>query len=231
MPQLSTNLLSVSQLVRKGNKVTFDDNGCRILDNCGELIAVADLYNGMYRLRVWRINHCLQTSISSSNIWHRRLGHLSDAVLSKMKNGIVSGVKIDEKLDNKFNCVSCCEGKQSRNPFGNAGSRAESLLEIIHTDLCGPTKTLSIGGARYFLLFVDDYSRMVFVYFLKTKDEAFQYFVDFKNMVENQIEKSIKIVRSDNGKEFCNNSFNTLFKKSGIIHQTTNPHKMDFVSE
>lgn len=164
VPQLTTNLLSVSQLVRRGNTVLFDENGCRILNAHNELIAVGEIYNNMYRLKIQHIDYCMQTSLNSASVWHRRLGHLSDSVLSKM-NVAVNGLKIDGKLDNKFNCISCCEGKQTRNSFGNNGTRAKSLLEIIHTDLCGPTKTKSIGGAHYFLLFVDDYSRMVFVYF------------------------------------------------------------------
>lgn len=223
VPQLTTNLLSVSQLVRRGNTVIFDESGCRIFNQHNEVIAIGELYNNMFRLKIQHIDLCMQTSLNSASVWHRRLGHLSDSVLTKM-NTAVSGLKIDGKIDNKFNCVSCCEGKQIRNSFGSNGSRAKSTLEIIHTDLCGPSKIPTIGGARYFLLFVDDFSRMVFVYFLKKKDEAFSCFVDFKSQAENQLNKKIKILRSDNGGEFCNRIFDDFLKKNGIIHQTTNPH-------
>lgn len=151
----------------------FDASGCYIYNKDEELIATAEMHNNIYRLRIQQFDFCLQTSTNSANVWHRRLGHLSDAVLGKMIKRPVTGLKINSKINNKFNCEPCCEGKQTRNSFGNTGSRAKSLLEIIHTDLCGRFEIKSIDGAQYCLLFVDDYSRMVFVYFLKQKSVAF----------------------------------------------------------
>ncbi|GJV30171.1 retrovirus-related pol polyprotein from transposon TNT 1-94 [Tanacetum coccineum] len=81
----------------------------------------------------------------------------------------------------------CVYGKQSRPsfPVGNS-MRAAACLDLIHSDLCGPMSVDSIGGSRYFLLFIDDYSRMSWVYFLKNKSEAFDYFKKFKSYVEKQ---------------------------------------------
>lgn len=97
----------------------------------------------------------------------------------------------------------CCEGKQTRSSFPREGSRASKVLELVHADVCGPMETKSIGGSRYFLVLQDDFTRMTFTYFLKTKEEAFDCFKEFKNFVENQKGVKIKTLRTDNGGEFC----------------------------
>ena len=78
-------------------------------------------------------------------------------------------------------------------------------LEIIHIDLCGSMRTQSINGDKYFILFINDYSRMTWVQLLKHKYEAFEMFKAFKNQVENQIKKRIKCLHSDRGGEFSSN--------------------------
>lgn len=104
---------------------------------------------------------------------------------------------------NSQNCEVYCEGIQARLPFASRGSRAGDILQAIHSDICGPMETTSLGGARYFLIFIDDYySHMCFIYFLKTKDETRNKFKEFKNMVENQQNRRIKVLRTDNGGEF-----------------------------
>lgn len=82
----------------------------------------------------------------------------------------------------------------------------------------------SINGALYFMLLVDDFSRKVFVYFLRHKHETFGRFAEFKTMVENQTGRKIKTLRTDNGKEYCNNDFKDFCRQNGIVHQTSNVH-------
>lgn len=89
-----------------------------------------------------------------------------------------------------------------RLPFPQVGRRSTETLQIVHADVCGAMENKSIGGARYFLLFVDDFSRMNFIYFLKHKNEVFKIFKEFRAKVENQQNKKIKILRTDNGGEF-----------------------------
>lgn len=83
---------------------------------------------------------------------------------------------------------------------------------------------VSLGGSKYFILFVDDCSRMTCIYFLKNKNEAFKFFQQYKAMAENQTGKKIKFLRSDNGLEFCNKEFDEYLNGNGIIHQKTNPY-------
>lgn len=86
-----------------------------------------------------------------------------------------------------------------------------------------PMETRSLGRAKYFLIFKDDFSKMAFVYFLQTKDQVFEYFKEFKNLVENQTERKIKILRSDNGGEFCSAIFEKFLRQAGILHQQNQP--------
>ena len=220
VPDLATNLLSVSQLMKRGNKVNFDKNCCYIYNQKNEMVATADLVEGVYKLNIKRVD-CLLTSVSGS-VWHRRFGHINSSDLDKMKDGAVIGMSYTDKSQvSKTNCIVCCEGKQTRLPFTHIGNRGEELLDIVHSDICGPMENKSIGGSKYFLLFVDDYSRMAFVYFLKTKDEVFTNFKTYKSLVENQIGKKIKVLRTDNGLEFCSKEFEKYLQNAGIIHQKT----------
>ncbi|CAG4987165.1 unnamed protein product [Colias eurytheme] len=226
IPKLTTNLLSVSELIRNGNLVIFQGDICKILNHNKVVVAIARLVNGVYRLDTKQ--DCLlagKAETATSMLWHRRLGHINSKDLNSMKNGAVEGVSFPEKAEiDKSQCITCCEGKLARLPFTHSGSRCDSVLEVVHADVCGPMETISEGKSRYFLLFVDDYSRMAFVYFLKAKNEAFKYFKVYKALVEKQTQKSIKILRTDNGGEFCSTEFESFLDKEGIVHQKTNPH-------
>ncbi|KAL0430353.1 UNVERIFIED_CONTAM: Retrovirus-related Pol polyprotein from transposon TNT 1-94 [Sesamum radiatum] len=99
--------------------------------------------------------------------------------------------------------------------------RAKAVLELIHTDVCGPMRTPSHEQNRYFILFIDDYSRMTWVYFMREKSEVFKIFKKFKNLVEKQSGQRIKVLRSDRGKEYNNSEFDKFCEEEGIDHQTT----------
>lgn len=222
IPSLTTNLISVSQLIAKGNRVLFRNDGCEIYNKADELVATACLINGVYKLRM--PESFVASAVTSSEIWHRRLGHVNSNYLNRMQDA-VEGFTLDRKTNiSKTSCIVCCEGKQSRLPFPHNGNRSEELLHTVHTDICGPFSNVSLGGSRYYILFVDDYSRMIFVYFIKNKSDAFGCFQKYKAVVEKQINKKIKILRSDNGKEFCNKEFDNYLTKEGIIHQKSNPY-------
>lgn len=223
IPSLTTNLLSVSQLIKKGNSVSFTDKGCCVYNKKQQLVATAVLINGVYKVNLVSQEY-LAASVVSGVTWHRRLGHVNKEYLTKMKNAVL-GMSFNEKVEiSKASCTTCCEGKQCRLPFKGSGQRSSNLLDLVHTDICGPMETTSIGGARYFLLFVDDYSRITFVYFLKHKNEALKYFKIFKAQVENQTKRTIKVIRSDNGLEYCNKEFEDHLNSAGIIHQKSNPY-------
>lgn len=223
VPELSTNLLSVSKMIKSGCKVEFNKVGCVIYNQNQEKVAEASLINDMYKLNC-KMDAYAMAAKSEADIytWHQRMGHMNFKDLKKISN-CASGVKISLDKEDGI-CISCIEGKQTRQPFPTEGSRATELLERIHSDVCGPMQTASIGHARYLVTFIDDFSRKVFVYFIKNKSEVLDKFIEFKNRVENELNRKIKVLRSDNGKEYINKSFDTYLKKHGILHQTSNPY-------
>lgn len=110
----------------------------------------------------------------AGNLWHRRFGHLNFNDLKILNdNNVVHELVCNKTINKNIKYDVCCEGKQPRLSFKNEGKRSNSLLHIVHADLCGPMGVPSIGGCRYQLLFEYDYSKMVFEYFLKNNDEVF----------------------------------------------------------
>ena len=86
-------------------------------------------------------------------------------------------------------------------------NRNSQLLELVYFDICELNGILTRGGNRYFITFIDDYSRYTYVYLMRSKDEAFNKFKCYKSVVENQMEKKIKILRSDRGGEYFPTEF------------------------
>ena len=113
-------------------------------------------------------------------------------------------------------CRHCFHGKQTRTSFKVKEHTTSRPLEIIHTDLCGPTRTKSFQGEHYFILLIDDYTRVTWVVFLKEKSDAFMKFKAFKALVENEANLKIKCLISDNGGEFTSNKFNDFCEAHGI---------------
>ena len=89
-------------------------------------------------------------------------------------------------------CESCLEEKMTMRPFKAKGYRAKEVMDLVHTDLCGPMSTCARGGYEYFITFTDDYSRYGYIYLMRHKSEAFEKFKEYKAEVENHRGKSIK---------------------------------------
>ena len=137
---------------------------------------------------------------------------------------LVQGLEIVNSSKSDL-CEPCLLGKHHRTPFPvGESTRASGLLDLIHSDLCGPMNMASFSGARYFITFIDDHSRRMFVYFLHSKDQALNAFNEFKALVENETGRNIKRVRTDGGGEYCSNALKSVFKSAGIEHQITPPH-------
>ncbi|GJW90163.1 retrotransposon protein, putative, ty1-copia subclass [Tanacetum coccineum] len=109
----------------------------------------------------------------------------------------------------------------TRKSFPHRPERATDLLGIIHTDVCGPLRHVSRQGDSYFIIFTDDYTHYGYVYLLKHKHEVFETFKVFKNEVENQLEKTIKALRSDRGGEYISQEFKD-YLKAYMVRSMTN---------
>jgi hypothetical protein len=117
-----------------------------------------------------------------------------------------------------------CTRKEHQEPFPKRDSKAEGVLELIHSYVCGPMPSTSISGYVYYVSFIDDYSHKTWVYFLKSKDEVFGKFKEFKALIENLFKRKIKILRSDNGGEYTSKEFVKFCKDVEIKRELTTPY-------
>ena len=127
----------------------------------------------------------------------RRLGHLSFSQINRSSrlNDVrgLSNITLPESII----CKSFQFGKQTRVQFNAKEGSSSRPLELIHTDICGPMRKNSPHGEQYYILFIDDFSRMCWIGLLKHKDEAFEKFQIFKALVENEVDLKFKCLRYD----------------------------------
>ncbi|GJV76821.1 putative RNA-directed DNA polymerase, partial [Tanacetum coccineum] len=217
VPGYEVSLLSVHKL-SKDNKfrVIFDDNTCVIQDSVQRTqVGTGSESNVLYFLNTGKRlvnNNNIEVCCLSKCIWHNRLGHPADQVLSILKT------KLDFEKDNTDNvCDVCHKAKQTREPFPLSEHKSKALGQLVHLDVWGPYKVQSKEGYKYFLTVVDDFTRAVWVFLLKGKDEVFHHIVIFYNLVKNQFDKTIKVFRSDNGTEFINQNMDKFCKEKVTI--------------
>ncbi|RVW71923.1 Retrovirus-related Pol polyprotein from transposon TNT 1-94 [Vitis vinifera] len=159
------------------------------------------------------------SSLPSLALWHSRLGHApSSRVQQLVSRGLLGSVSKDN-----FDCTSCQLGKQPALPFNNSESISNSIFELIHSDVWGPSPVASIGGSRYFVVFIDDYSHYSWIFPMKSRSEILSIYSNFAKMVETQFSKRIKTFRSDNALEYTQYAFQALLHSYGTIHHLTCP--------
>ena len=227
IPELKNNLLSLGQLQEKELTIIIQKGACKIFHEERGLIAVSKMSsNRMFMLfdqtGETGQQRCLQAITEDApKLCHERYGHLSHTGMKTLQSKeMVRGLPSFDVQ--KFTCSDCLVGKQSRNPIPKKSSwRAKEVLELIHSDICGPITPVTTSGVRYVLCFIDDHSRKAWAYFLKEKSEAFSYFKEFKKKVETETEKLIKCLRTDRGGEYTSTEFSEFCKEHGIRRQLT----------
>jgi hypothetical protein len=121
-------------------------------------------------------------------------------------------------------CKGCALGKNIKKPFPRSSNRSKEILDLIHLDVCSPMPVRSLRGSLYYVIFIDDYSRKTWLYLLKSKDEVFSKFQEFKVEIENLTNKKIKTLRTNNGGEYTSKEFVAFCKSVGIRRELTVPH-------
>ncbi|KAG9444922.1 hypothetical protein H6P81_016262 [Aristolochia fimbriata] len=173
------------------------------------LVIKGSLYDGLYKLNAISPTLCMSVKrsrdLDSSILWHHRLGHIGkERVLILVKEEIIPELSFDE--------FGICKRK-----------RSEELLDLIHSDICGPINVPSRHGHKYFITFIDDYSKYGYVYLLNKKSDALESFKEFKAEVEKSTGKMIKGLMSDRGREYCSDLFNSYCIENGIVHYLSIP--------
>ena len=223
VPSLRKNLISLGTLDAKGFTVSMRDGILKVTS--GALVVMKGTRkNNLYYFQGNTVIGMAATvsdedvDSETTRLWHMRLGHAGEGALQNLiKQGLLKGAKTC-KLD--F-CEQCVMGKQTRVKFGTAIHNTKGILDYIHSDVWGPSRTASIGGKHYFVTFVDDYSRRVWVYLMKHKDEVLEIFLKWKKMIENQTGRKIKKLRSDNGGEYKSDPFLKVCQDEGIVRHFT----------
>ena len=159
---------------------------------------------------------CFIAQVEESWLWHKRLCHVNfDNMVKISKFKKVRGIPNLKKLDIGL-CKNCQIGKMGKIGFKSKNYQSEDILEIIHTDLCGPIGVESYIGEKLFILFVDDYSRIMTIMYLIERSDAFEKFKWYLARVEKETGKILKCLRSDRGGEFISNEFNNFCIERGI---------------
>ncbi|CAJ2641560.1 unnamed protein product [Trifolium pratense] len=156
----------------------------------------------------------------SNNLWHDRLGHPGASILNSLhQNKFI----VCNKFQNNFVCQSCQFGKQVKLPFYESLSHTLFPFDIVHSDLW-TSPTLSSGGHRYYILFLDDFTNFLWTFPIANKSQAYSIFLKFHNHIKTQFERDIKCFQCDNGKEYDNTSFHKFCEQNGMSFRFSCPH-------
>ena len=229
VPDLTTSLFSVRAVTRKGYRVFFEDEECRIETKQGKLLGKGIVDGKLFKLdcipSVSQTATIADDSVTDVDLWHQRLGHVSEQTLKKIaQEELMTGVKIPKSQTMSF-CEGCVKGKATKLPIKPVGEiRSTRKLELVHSDVCGPLQVESFSGKRYVVTFIDDYSRCCAVFFMKHKSEVLEKFKEFEATAVGDCGSRIGTLRTDNGGEYMSAEFKVYLTSRQIRHQTTVPH-------
>ena len=216
VPEFTSNLLSVHKTTKDLNcKVIFGPNLVEFQDNeTKEVVGTGRVEDGLYLLNKEENNEVKSLAVSlvgTSPLWHSRLGHPSNKVLSMVLPNLT--------LPNK-ECEACVLGKQCRKVFPESTTSYKKCFDLVHSDVW-TAPCISKDQYKYFVSFIDQKSKYTWVTLMSSKSQVFESFQKFFNYVLNQFGTKIKTLRSDNGGEYMSNQFKKLLDDNGIIHQTS----------
>nr|GEV38058.1 hypothetical protein [Tanacetum cinerariifolium] len=206
---LGHNLFCVGQFCDADLEVSFWKNTCFIRNLEGTVTFEND--------HIARII----ASKTKSWLWHHQLSHLNFGTLKKLaKDGLARGIP-RLKFQKDHLCSACALGKIKKSSHQpKAEDTNQEKLYLLHMDLCGPMRVMSINGKMYILAIVDDYSRFTWVRFLRTKDEAPETIVKYIKNIQVRLNATVRNVQTDNRTEFVNQTLYEFYENIGISHQT-----------
>ncbi|KAI3669359.1 hypothetical protein L6452_40592 [Arctium lappa] len=223
---LGHNLFSIGQFCDKGLEVNFKSKSCSVRTEDGTKLLSGNRKTNLYTINLSKVQIDNQVflmtkaSMQQSWLWHRRLSHLNFRYINKLVRGkLVKGLP-ELKYEKEHLCATCEKGKMKRGPHKpKPEPSTSSPLELLHLDLCGPMRTQSLGGKKYVLVIVDDYSRYTWVKFLRSKDETPEVLITFLKTTQVKMQRPVNFLRTDNGTEFKNKIVDEYLESVGISHQ------------
>jgi hypothetical protein len=234
VPSLSSNLVSVYQIAHSGEGKTIDFSSHQVVikdlkyPNHVLATGIADDITRLYKFENFGSSYFSSVFVAHrddlSKLWHEQFGHLNYRSLQQLCNQwMVTSLPPISCKDGV--CVGCVLGRHHWDSFDKRASwHAPGPLQLVHSDLCGPLSSPYFSGCKYFLTFIDDFSKRTWVYFLKLKSEDFEKFLAYKALVENKYGHQIQKLRRDNGGEYVNNNFTSYCTTQGIEMQHIVPY-------
>nr|GFA07415.1 retrovirus-related Pol polyprotein from transposon TNT 1-94 [Tanacetum cinerariifolium] len=212
---LGHNLFSIGQFCDSDLEVAFRQHTCFIRNLEG-----VDLLTDM--MASSPICLLSKASKTKSWLWHRRLSHLNFGTINHLARlGLVRGL-LKLKFEKDHLCSACAMGKSTRKTHKpKSEDTNQEKLYLLHMDLCGPMHVKSVNGKKYILVIMDDYSRFIWVKFLKSKDEAPDFIIKFLKMIQVRLKVPVRRIRTDNGTEFVNHTLRDYYEEVGISHETS----------
>ena len=215
VPSYKQDIFSVNAAVEEGGSLSLDKRNKRFKSSDGAAFNIEQVG------RLYYLNSISTSKNSASTLldWHRILGHCNFSDVKKLE-GVADGMKITSHVE--VECKTCTAGKMNQMRNRNPDRRAKAPLDLVHSDLAGPINPVGKDGFSYALSFVDDFSGVIMIYFLKNKSntvEATQQFLaDMAPLGQ------VKCIRSDNGGEFTSHRFKSLLRENKIKHETCAPY-------
>ncbi|XP_022891620.1 uncharacterized protein LOC111406424 [Olea europaea var. sylvestris] len=222
---LKLNLLSISQICDDDFEVSFVQKRCTVYDSSGgvvlEGVRTSDNCYGVLPNSNYM---CRSAKIDVSELWHKRLGHLNYKSLEQLaKKELIDGLPKIVPSENVV-CGPCQLGKQLKGSHKKTTKiLTKRPLELVHMDLMGPSRTESLGGKRYILIVVDDFSRFIWIELLREKSDACDLIKSLCKRLNNELNLKVSRMRSDHGKEFENFHLESFCMDEGILHEFSSP--------
>ena len=226
-PSMGVTLVSISRVTAAGSTVVFSGPFCRIYnaekDRVGEIRQSGGLYRVYKSSSEEEANSAGMNEVLSINELHRRLGHVShERAKLVITKGLAEGLSLDRDSQPTV-CESCEWAKATKKTIVKVreGERSVAVGDEVHSDVWGPAPVETLGRKRYYVSFIDDYSRYTCVYFLQTKDETFRSYLKYEAWLSTQYNIRIKCLNSDRGGEYLSKEFSDHLKENGTIRRLT----------
>ena len=233
VPSIASNLASVHKIYHDNNCSCYFDANTLLIQALatGKVLYKGKSEGGVYPiyphkapklLLPHKLCNSVKLSTSSWQLWYSRLGYPNSQILRHLlqNNGMSSNNSVN--LGNSY--IHCLHGKMHRLPFPSFKFVANSPFELVLTDLWGLAPLDLVNGYKYYVLFVDHFTRFTWLYLLTNKSEVYSKFVPFHAMVNTQFSFTIKTLRSDGGGKYTSKSFESFLSSNGIHHQISCPY-------
>lgn len=219
--KLNGNFLSIPQFDKSGYRIEIFGGKMSFFNMDNKIVMIAELDDDdLYEVKLKEAKcNVIRKPDDVVYEWHVTLSHIGIDSIKKLRDRLELNIPENYRIE----CTTCLKGKMIRSAFDGVRLRADRPLKIVHTDLSGIIRIANRQNYRYFLIFVDDFSRQTFLYLLKSKQDVFENFREFKAMIEKQLDSHIKRLKSDGGTEYDNHKFDDLCKQTGMLQQFTAP--------